>query len=67
MAQPTKSNIAWPQPSSTATGPRSSNYRSPDRFEERLSYRRGSRSDPVLAGKARVIIPHNGKSFGAPA
>ena len=65
----TLSNVAWATPPTNAITSASST--GPDRFlQTRLSYRRSggnARShDPAFHNKARVIIPHSGKSFAAP-
>jgi hypothetical protein len=55
----------WPDPPAVVTVDVTS---APDRHQPRKQYApRGSRKlDPVLAGTPRTIIPHTGKSFGAP-
>jgi hemin uptake protein HemP len=64
--KPTKSNVAWPTPPSNAIT--SDSNRGQTRHHDRLPYRRVSDkpTDPLLGSKKRVIIAHDGRSFGAP-
>jgi hypothetical protein len=64
--KPTKSNVAWPVPPTNAIT--SDSITGPDRHQPRLPYRSvGAKTDdPLTRNKPRVIIAHNGKSFGAP-
>lgn len=63
---PTFSNVTWPvPPTNTHT---SDSITGPDRHQPRLPYRRVAErtDDPLMRNNPRVIIAHNGKSFGAP-
>ena len=65
--KPTKSNVAWPTPPTNSIV--STSTTGPDHIVVgRLPYRRVSEKtdDPMTRNKPRVIIPHSGKSFGAP-
>jgi hypothetical protein len=65
--KPTKSNVAWPTPPTNAITS-DTHHGAGSRHQPRLPYRSvGAKTDdPLTRNKPRVIIAHNGKSFGAP-